>query len=432
MTAAVGELRARTRVLEGDAVDLVAVAGDDGVLWEAPRVSLAGRGDALRVAVSRRDPAGGARAVGAALGAIVTDDPLERPGTGPVGLGALPFDPDTDGELVVPSVVVGRGEDGAAWATTVLAADADDRDHDDALRAVLDDVAAGAATRTLAGFSSAEPPEPGGFTLRSSRPPAEWCASLAAARDELRAGVADKVVLAREVVVDADAPLPVTAILTRLRAAFPECLRFSIDGFVGASPELLVARADDVVRCHPMAGTAPRSGDPATDAALADALATSAKNRVEHRHTIDLVHEALLPFCSYLDEEAEPSIVAMANVQHLATRLEGRLSTPAASVLELLGALHPTPAVCGRPRHAALELIARHEHLDRGRYAGPVGWVDAAGNGAWAVGIRSAQIDGATARVWAGVGVVADSDPGVELAETRAKLQALLAAIVRP
>ncbi|CAB4620302.1 unannotated protein [freshwater metagenome] len=152
----------------------------------------------------------------------------------------------------------------------------------------------------------------------------------------------------------------------------------------------------------------------------------------EHRQTIDMVHDTLLPWCSYLDEEDEPSIVAMANVQHLSTRIEGRLSSPAASVLELVGALHPTPAVGGAPRAVALEMIRELEDLDRGRYAGPVGWVDAAGNGTWAVGIRSAELDGTSARLFAGVGVVADSDPDTELAETRAKLQALLGAIVRP
>jgi isochorismate synthase len=221
-------------------------------------------------------------------------------------------------------------------------------------------------------------------------------------------------------------------IAERLRAAYPSCMLYSIDGFVGASPELLVARAGDVVRCHPMAGTAPRSDDPSTDARLAASLISSTKDQREHRVTIDMVHDTLLPWCSYLDEEAEPSIVAMANVQHLATLVEGRLSTPPASIIELMTALHPTPAVGGSPRSVALDLIDRFEHLDRGRYGGPVGWVDAAGNGAWAVGIRSAEIDGATARLFAGVGVLPRSDVDAELAETRAKLQALLGAIVRP
>ena len=255
---------------------------------------------------------------------------------------------------------------------------------------------------------------------------------MASARDDLRAGAAKKVVLAREVIVTTDLPLRRAEVLRALRRSYPSLMLFGVDGFIGASPELLVARIGDLVRSHPMAGTAPRSADPSTDARLAANLLASAKDQVEHRYTIDMVHDTLLPWCSYLDEEAEPSIVAMANVQHLATLVEGRLSSPPASALELMRALHPTPAVNGSPRGAALELIERYEGIDRGRYAGPVGWVDARGNGEWAVGIRSAEIDGTEARVFAGVGVVADSDPALELAETRAKFQAVLNAILRP
>ena len=149
-----------------------------------------------------------------------------------------------------------------------------------------------------------------------------------------------------------------------------------------------------MVRSHPLAGTAPRGGDPAADARLAAGLLASAKDRAEHQVTIDFVHQTLLPWCSFLDEEAEPSVVGVANVQHLGTMVEGQLSDPAPSVLELVEALHPTPAVGGDPRDAAVALIARLETGDRGRYAGPVGWVDGAGNGSWAVGIRSAELTG--------------------------------------
>jgi len=424
-----GRLRARTRLLDAD-VDLVTIADDHGVLWEGQRTSFAGRGVAQRVRVPRTDPGGAAAAVAAAFGAFDVDDAVDRVGTGLVAVGAFAFDPTIDGELLVPAVTVGVGDDGEQWVTTVLDAAATDADHDRAVDELLG--SCGPIGFDVEGFSAAEPFAPSSFELVSVRSPEAWTDAVGMAIAALRDGAADKVVLAREVSVTADAPIPVAAILRRLRAAFPHCLRFSIDGFVGASPELLVARRDDTVRCHPMAGTAPRSGDPVLDRRLADELLASPKNQIEHRHTIDLVHEVLLPFCSYLDEEAEPSIVAMANVQHLATAVEGRLSSPPASIIELVGALHPTPAVCGRPRQAALVLIAEHEGLDRGRYAGPVGWVDHRGNGAFAVGIRSAEIDGATARVLAGVGVVADSDPITELAETRAKLQAMLAAIVRP
>jgi menaquinone-specific isochorismate synthase len=340
------------------------------------------------------------------------DDELDRPGTGPVAFGALPFSPSVDGTLVVPEIVVGRDEEGTRWMTRVS------RDGQTPQAEPPNDTATSA--------------EPTSFVLGSERDPASWCHAVEQARDALRSGAARKVVLARAVSVDTDRRLSIARVLAHLADAYPSCMLYSADGLVGASPELLVARSGDRVWAHPMAGTAPRSSDPSTDAGLAAQLLASTKDREEHRLTIDMVHDTLLPWCSYLDEEADPQIVAMANVSHLATRVEGRLSSPPASVIELMTALHPTPAVGGYPRAAALDLIDRFEDLDRGRYAGPVGWVDGRGNGTWAVGIRCAEIDGTRARLFAGVGVLPDSDPAAELAETRAKLQALLGAIVRP
>ena len=222
--------------------------------------------------------------------------------------------------------------------------------------------------------------------ITSSRPPAEWRDAVATARDGSCAGALDKVVLARELVVETSEQIDVVGVLARLRGSFPSSFVYSVDGLIGASPELLVSRTGDVVRSHPLAGTAPRSGDPVVDARIASALVASTKDQLEHRLTIDMVHDTLLPWCSYLDEEAEPSIVAVANVQHLGTLVEGRLSKPPPSVLDLVRALHPTPAVGGRPRATALEMIDELEGLDRASYAGPVGWIDAEGNGRWAVG----------------------------------------------
>ncbi|MBT6445217.1 MAG: isochorismate synthase, partial [Acidimicrobiaceae bacterium] len=182
----------------------------------------------------------------------------------------------------------------------------------------------------------------------------------------------------------------------------------------------------------PLAGTAPRSSDPKRDAALAAALNASTKDQGEHRITIDWLLDNLLPYCSYVDAEPEPAIITLPNVHHLGTQVEGRLSSPAASVLELVSALHPTPAVGGDPQGLAIQAIDAVEPGDRGLYAGPVGWVDAAGNGEFAVGLRSSHIDGNTASIWAGVGVVGDSEPEAELAETRAKFQAMLGALLRP
>jgi isochorismate synthase len=255
---------------------------------------------------------------------------------------------------------------------------------------------------------------------------------VAAAVERLAAGELTKAVLAREVVVEADEPIDVVDVLRRLRAAYPSTILYAVDGLVGATPELLVSRFGDVVRSHPFAGTTPRTGDPATDARAAATLLASAKDRAEHQITIDMVLDTVLPFCSYVDSEPEPSIVGLANVQHLASLVEGRLSQPPASALALVAALHPTPAVCGWPTDDARALITELEGLDRGRYTGAVGWVDADGDGRFGVAIRCAEIDGRQARLFAGNGIVADSDPAVELAETRAKLQAMLGAIVRP
>ncbi|MCU1455876.1 MAG: hypothetical protein JWN46_4022 [Acidimicrobiales bacterium] len=401
-------LEARTRRLDRD-LALLDVAGADGVLFERSGHGFAGRGVAARVPVAD---------IAAVLGAIaVIDDEVGRPGSGPVAFGALPFRPGAPADLVVPELIVHRADDGTRWATTVgtAGAVADPRDAVDAL-------------------PPPAPPHagPSSFEVRSSRPPAEWTDAVATATKRIAAGALDKVVLAREVVVTADAPIPIPTVLARLRHAYPDCFLYLVDGFLGASPELLVARQGDIVRSQPMAGTAPRRGDPHADARIAAALLASPVYRHEHQVTIDAVHDTLLGFCSYLDDEPEPSVVHLANVVHLATTVEGRLSHPPASVLDLVAALHPTPAVCGRPRDAALALIDELEQLDRGRYAGTVGWVDRSGNGQWAVSIRCGTIDGAEARIVGGNGIVADSDPHTELVETRAKLQAVLSAIVRP
>ncbi len=397
-------LVARTRRLDHD-VDLLAVAGADGLLLARDGVGLAGRGTALELEVGP----GGVTAAQATLAALEVDDDVGLPGTGPVAFGAWPFDPTKPRCLVVPDVIVGRDDRGSRWVTTV-----GDVDPTEAL------LGAGGDART-----------PHEVTVRSSQPVDEWCASVVAGRQAVRDGALRKVVLARELVVQADLTIPRDQVLQRLAAAFPGCILAAVGGFVCASPEVLVARHGDVVRSHPLAGTAPRGGDPAADARLAAGLLASAKDRDEHQVTIDYVHEVLLPWCSFLDEEAEPSLVGVANVQHLGTMVEGRLSDPPPSVLELVDALHPTPAVAGDPKDDALALIAALEAGDRGRYAGPVGWVDAGGNGTWAVGIRSAELAGPEARLWAGVGIVADSDPQAELEETRAKLQAMLGALTR-
>ncbi|HEX9683260.1 MAG TPA: isochorismate synthase [Acidimicrobiales bacterium] len=349
----------------------------------------------------------------------IADARHQRPDGAPplAAFGSIPF--RGDALLSVPAIQIVT-QHGQSWATLAVPHGKPPGAHD-VEAAVADLLATTPATRS-----------PGHYDVRASQPADAWCATVGTARERVRAGDAVKVVLGREIVVSTDRPLDPSVLAMRLHTAFPSCTAFHVDGLVGASPELLVSRSGRRVRSHPLAGTAPRSGDPSADARLAASLLASAKERIEHQITIARVHETLLPHCSYLDAEAEPSVVAVANVQHLGTMVEGHLSDPAPSSFELAVMLHPTPAVGGEPRDAALALIDELEPGDRGRYAGAVGWVDAAGDGEWMVAIRCAELVGAVAHVWAGVGIVEDSDPTAELAETRAKLRAVLGAIIEP
>lgn len=385
-------------------VDLVGFAGDDGVLFERDGVGLAGRGEALRVEGTLADLPD---RVSAALAGI--DGPA-------VAVGALPFDRGAVGSVVVPRLLLRRDADGRAWLTTVSS--------------TRFPAKSGAMAPNFAGKRVEGAPDE--FSLAAVRSHAEWCEVVGAAVGAVRSGRLRKVVLAREVSVVANTPIPVATVLSRLQALYPACRVFSVDGFVGASPELLVARHGDEVVAHPMAGTVARSGEPEADARLAAGMLASHKQREEHALAVEAVAAGLQPWCTALDVPGAPSVVSFRNVSHLGTRIVGRLSPPGPSALHLAAALHPTPAVAGTPTDEALAYITEVEKLDRGRYAGPVGWVDSTGDGEWAVGIRSAEIEGPRARLFAGVGVVAESDPDAELLETQLKLQALLAALVRP
>jgi menaquinone-specific isochorismate synthase len=311
---------------------------------------------------------------------------------------------------VIPAVVVAKDGTGRAWVTRIDGAD-------DSLTA------------------DAEPvPTAASYELRPVVEVDRYLAAVAAARDAVRDGRMEKAVIARPIAVESDQPIDVHAVLRRLKATFGSSHRFSIDGFIGASPELLVEVDGDVVRSFPLAGTTRTTGDPELDAKLAAELQASAKNQIEHRAAIEMVRDTLLPYCSYLDWAPEPEIVKVANVQHLGSQAEGRLSKPAPTVIELVRALQPTPAVGGHPRDEAIALITSVEGFDRGLYGGAVGWVDARGNGRWAVSLRCAELSAyrRVARLVAGGGIVADSDPRSELSETQAKFQAMLSAIVRP
>jgi len=409
-------MRATTRLLSevsstftADQIDLTAIAGSDGMLFVRNGVGFATRGIAARVASHEAKTF---------LANIQVDDSVNSPGSGPLLIGAIPFDSQQPHDFVLPKLLVCKSDDGRCWVTTIQDTELD---KSESIDLDLSPIHVPSATSSS-------------YTVTPGVDIETYLHAVTAARDAVRSGAITKAVIARDVFVSSSQPIDIHSVLLRLRNSFGSSYQFSVDGFVGASPELLVSIVDGEVSSHPLAGTAPRTGDPTTDAQLATSLLSSTKNQIEHRIVIDAVHDTLLPWCSYLDWEPEASIVAVANVQHLGTHMLGRLSEPFLHVLDAVYALSPTPALGGHPRDKALKLIADVEGMSRGRYGGAVGWFDSQGNGVWAVAIRCAEYsnNNMTARLFAGGGIVADSEPLSELAETQAKLQAMLAAIIRP
>ena len=384
-----------------DNVDLNRFAGGTGSLFVRDGVGVAGSASATRV------PATEAQAF---LDSLQVDDRVQASGSGPVLLGAIPFDSNDEHDFILPHVSLTKSIDGRAWVTTV----------DDAEPSFVTPIEPPAAAAS--------------YSVRPGISVDHYLEAVKQARDAVRNGSITKAVIARDIVITASAPIDVYGVLLRLRSSFGSSYRYLIDNFIGASPELLVAVDNGAISSHPLAGTAPRTGDPQSDSALAEKLLSSEKNQIEHRVVINMVHDTLLPFCSYLDWQPEPSVMQVANVQHLGTLMQGMLSKPFMHILDAAIMLSPTPALGGFPKQEALNLIKQYEGIDRGRYGGAVGWFDQKGNGAFAVAIRCAQLspDRTSARLFAGGGIVADSEPAAELAETQAKFQAMLAAIIRP
>lgn len=262
----------------------------------------------------------------------------------------------------------------------------------------------------------------------SSLPDHLWLEAVGAVIGLIETGVVKKVVLARDHALWSKEPFDPYRVLQRLHLRFPECFLFLIEGLVGASPELLIRKNERQISAVTLAGTAARGDSPETDELLGKELSTSEKTRVEHRLAADSVRQILTDFCSDLSAPLEPELLRLANVQHLATPIAGRLDEDV-HVLDLVRALHPTPAVGGVPTAEALEVIASLEVMDRNRYAGPIGFFRADGNGEFAIALRCAELSGARARLFAGNGIVAGSVPEEELEETRLKLAAMLSAL---
>jgi menaquinone-specific isochorismate synthase len=371
--------------------DLLDALGPDGFAWLHDGCGFVTTGVAAHV---------GPGDAAALLGSIEHDDALGRPGTGPLAVGALPFSLDASAQLLVPARIVGRDRDGNGWVTEL-------------------------GPRLHVSPPPAEPPD--AFTVRELTSREHWHDAVETALGAIARGELEKVVLARRVEIEADRPFDQRTVLARLRAQQPGCFVYSGDGIVGASPELLVRRQDRAVESIPMAGTAT-----ASDAATIAALQTSAKDAREHRPVVEAIVSVLEPLCEHLDAVPEPEVAVFAMIAHLCTPIRGVLRAPAPDALTLALAMHPTPAVGGTPRPTAVAAIARLEGHPRGRYAGPVGWLDARGDGEWAVALRGATIEGARALLLAGAGIVAGSDPDAEWRETEAKLEPMVRALVRP
>jgi len=385
---------------------------DDAVTWVRDDQGLVAWGTAAHIEPGRGD----GRFVRAEeelrqlAGAAEVDDAVRQAGSGLIGVGSFTFDADADGSvLVVPRLVIGRRH-GTTWRTDITP------------------VGAEPVAEPAGG-----PPRPRRQDrpryAGSSLPDLHWLDAVASAIERIHDGTLDKVVLARDHALWSREPFDALDLARRLTARFPRCHTFVVEGLVGATPELLLAREGRTVRSRVLAGTTGRSDDEVEDAALGADLLASEKDLAEHRYAAESVREVLAARCDDLAGAPGPRLLRLDNVQHLATTFEGHLDAAATSSLELVAALHPTAAVGGTPRSAALGLIHELEGMDRGRYAAPVGWTDAAGDGEWGIALRCAELSGARARLFAGVGVVAASLPEAELEETRLKLLAMQAAL---
>jgi menaquinone-specific isochorismate synthase len=418
----------RTRAISDPGPLLHLLPQERALSWVRRGEGLVGWGEAVRFRTGGDDQFAAAdRWWNDLVSTAVVRDEVGVPGTGPVAFGSFAFDPQSPsgGVLVVPETVVGH-RDGRWWVTTTSAT--------------------GALPGLRPRLRPHDVPHPGEVTYSDGAlSSARWETAVAQAVERITAGEVDKVVLARDLVARTERPVDSRWLLRGLADRYDGCWTFGVDGLVGATPELLVRLERGLVHSRVLAGTIRRTGDDVHDLALAGSLARSSKDLEEHEYAVRSLANALAPHCSSMNVPEAPFVLHLPNVMHLATDVAGVLADGATS-LRLAAALHPTAAVCGTPTDAARDLIRSLEGMDRGRYAGPVGWIDARGDGEWGIALRCAAIvpddvpgsgvsrevvdaglagvPGAshTLRLFAGCGIVAGSDPSAELAESDAKL----------
>ncbi|WP_238476230.1 isochorismate synthase [Agromyces mariniharenae] len=389
------------------------------LLWMRRGEGIVGLGETLRIETSGHDRVVDAAAAWTSLAAEADiDDRVGLPGTGLVAFGAFAFADQSESTsvLVVPELVLGIRE-GRAWVTRIALATGDDEAADAAASEELE-IPEPAPRRRVPRVTFS----PGAV------PPEQYQAAVADAVRRIDAGDLEKVVLARQLLGELQEEDGLRATINRLAEDYPDTWVYAVDGLIGASPETLVRVDHGTVSARVLAGTTARGAGEASDRERAAALAASAKDLAEHALAVASAVKRLEPHTARLDASPEPFTLQLPNLWHLATDLKGTLGDGSSS-LDLVQAVHPTAAVAGTPRRVALKVLAELEGFDRGRYAGPVGWIDGDGDGEWAIALRCAQVapDG-TVAAYAGCGIVHDSVPADELAETVMKFRPIVEA----
>ena len=323
-------------------------------------------------------------------------------GTGPILFGSFAFDANEPSELVIPEIIVGQ-KNGKSWITWI------------------GDSPQPRVEQLLAPRSEGQISWSDGSISNE-----EWKLRVADAVDRIKNGQLDKVVLARDINADSSTEISRRALIQRLENDYPSTWIFLVSNLIGATPELLVRLSKSLVTSRILAGTIRNTGDELKDLALAASLARSSKDLEEHEYAVRSVAHALAPFCSSTNIPDSPFVLHLTNVMHLATDVTGVVNDSAVPVdiFTLLAELHPSAAVCGTPTKIAEALISEIEGMQRGRYAGPVGWIDARGDGEMGIALRCGELasDKRSIRIFAGCGIVAGSDPQQELAESQSKL----------